>query len=94
MTSLENCMSISARCRLNLDITQVELATLLGVHPISVSHWERGTSTPTPWQNTALNMLNEIWTDEMKPKTASNLIAQDGGFEAFRKLCELSYKFV
>jgi transcriptional regulator with XRE-family HTH domain len=34
-----------------LGLTQVQFAQLLGVHPITVSKWERDVSPPTPYQN-------------------------------------------
>jgi transcriptional regulator with XRE-family HTH domain len=34
--------------RTKLGLTQVQLASLLGVHPLTVSKWERGTLAPTP----------------------------------------------
>lgn len=36
--------------RKKLGLTQVEYAILLGVHPITVSKWERGHAEPTSWQ--------------------------------------------
>jgi putative transcriptional regulator len=39
---------IDTRARLN--ITQVELASLLGVHPLTVSKWERGVREPNAYQ--------------------------------------------
>lgn len=36
--------------RSSLDLTQVQFADLLGVHPITVSKWERGILTPTSHQ--------------------------------------------
>jgi predicted transcriptional regulator len=37
--------------RKQLGLNQVEFAQLAGVHPITVSKWERGEATPTPYQN-------------------------------------------
>lgn len=39
---------LSSRKRLKL--TQAEFSCLMGVHPITVSKWERGLAEPTPWQ--------------------------------------------
>lgn len=41
-------MSEIAALRLRLGYTQRRLSELLGVHPLTVSRWERGTLTPTP----------------------------------------------
>lgn len=37
--------------RKRLGLNQVEFAQLAGVHPITVSKWERGEAFPTPYQN-------------------------------------------
>jgi putative transcriptional regulator len=39
------------RLRENLDLNQVEFARLSGVHPITVSKWERREAAPTAYQN-------------------------------------------
>ena len=36
--------------RESLGLTQAQFAQLLGVHPITVSKWERDVSPPTPYQ--------------------------------------------
>lgn len=36
--------------RVSLGLTQVQLAQLLGVHPLTVSKWERGQGEPSPHQ--------------------------------------------
>jgi DNA-binding transcriptional regulator YiaG len=35
--------------RLRLRLSQVEFAILLGVHPVTVSKWERGEAEPSVW---------------------------------------------
>jgi|1185.fasta_scaffold161790_3 putative transcriptional regulator len=42
------------RLREKLGLSQVQLAQLLGVHPLTVSKWERGVLAPTPHQNALL----------------------------------------
>ena len=37
--------------RKQLGLNQVEFAQLSGVHPITVSKWERGEANPTSYQN-------------------------------------------
>lgn len=51
--------SAIATTRKRLDLTQVELATLVGVHPLTVSKWERGTATPPPHQEALLNSFEK-----------------------------------
>ena len=36
--------------RTQLGLSQVQLSQLLGVHPLTVSKWERGVLAPTPHQ--------------------------------------------
>ena len=38
-----------AECRKRLGLTQVEFSILIGVHPITVSKWERGQAEPSSW---------------------------------------------
>lgn len=51
------------RTRTKLKLTQTQLASLLGVHVITVSKWERGVLRPTPHQQAllraALNAANK-----------------------------------
>lgn len=42
-----------------LGLTQVQLAQLLGVHPLTVSKWERGLLTPTPHQQALLESFKK-----------------------------------
>ncbi len=37
--------------RESLALTQAQFATLLGVHSLTVSKWERGVLAPSPYQN-------------------------------------------
>ncbi|MBK7537540.1 MAG: helix-turn-helix domain-containing protein [Myxococcales bacterium] len=50
------------RTRTALKLTQTQLASLLGVHVVTVSKWERGLLRPTPHQEAllraALNAAN------------------------------------
>jgi DNA-binding transcriptional regulator YiaG len=41
--------------RTTLNLTQTDLAQLLGVHTITVSKWERDVSAPTPYQRALLH---------------------------------------
>ena len=45
------------RLRTRLGLTQVQLAELTGVHPITVSKWERGVLMPGPHQQQILAAL-------------------------------------
>lgn len=43
-----------AKVRAMLGLTQVELASMLGVHALTVSKWEREVATPSPYQHALL----------------------------------------
>ncbi len=45
--------------RARLGLTQVQLSSLLGVHPLTVSKWERGVSSPSPHQEALLNSFQK-----------------------------------
>lgn len=47
---MKRAQETMAARRRHLAMTQVEFARLLGVHPVTVAHWEGGRSKPTPWQ--------------------------------------------
>lgn len=38
-------------------MTQVEFSRLLGVHPVTVSKWERAAAMPSPWQSNIMAAL-------------------------------------
>jgi transcriptional regulator with XRE-family HTH domain len=42
-----------------LGLSQTQLAQLLGVHPLTVSKWERGLLTPPPHQETMLRSFRK-----------------------------------
>ena len=52
-------MSVAA-LRQSLGLTQVELARIVGVHPLTISKWERGVLEPTPWQAALLGAFRRI----------------------------------
>ena len=45
--------------RKQLGLNQVQFAQLAGVHPITVSKWERGEATPTAYQNALFSQFGE-----------------------------------
>jgi putative transcriptional regulator len=40
-----------------LNLNQLQFAQLLGVHPITVSKWERGIATPTDYQQAFMSQF-------------------------------------
>ena len=54
----EHCTGSSTRSlREALDLTQAELAAVLGVHAMTISKWERGTAYPSPYNTQQLGLL-------------------------------------
>jgi transcriptional regulator with XRE-family HTH domain len=43
--------------RESFELSQIQFAQLMGVHPITVSKWERGVSPPTPYQMALLDQF-------------------------------------
>lgn len=53
-----NAVSIK-KLREKLGLNQVEFAQLAGVHPITVSKWERDEATPSAYQNALFEQFSE-----------------------------------
>ncbi|MDF9828543.1 putative transcriptional regulator [Ereboglobus sp. PH5-10] len=53
-----------ASLRKKLGINQVELAQLIGVHPITISKWERGESAPSAYQHALLQEFGTAAKDK------------------------------
>jgi DNA-binding XRE family transcriptional regulator len=65
------------------DLTQVQLADLLAVTPMTVSNWESGRAEPSGWKLTILLRMNELSIPvevlmEVRRKLKQNLTRQDG----------------
>ncbi len=84
--------TLCRQCRTHLRLSQVQFATLLGVHPNTVYKWERHRAVPTPWQLGALNSLNAASVEVPDPAgedlilTPRVLITKRGAFAAFSTL--------
>jgi transcriptional regulator with XRE-family HTH domain len=58
------CIMTVKQCREGIGLGQIEFACVIGVHPITVSKWERGVSRPNPYQAALIRELG--WpTDKM-----------------------------
>lgn len=55
-----------AALRERLGFSQVQLAQLMGVHPLTVSRWERGQLTPTPHQAALLGSFDSAAANQEK----------------------------
>jgi putative transcriptional regulator len=58
------------KLRKRLDLPQTEFGQLLGVHPMTVSRWERGEHRPTPYQQA---LMNEFDKAAAQPKIVEEL---------------------
>ena len=47
------------KLRKRLDLPQAEFGQLLGVHPMTVSRWEREEHDPTPYQQAMMNEFDK-----------------------------------
>ena len=62
-----------------LGLTQVQLAQLLGVHPFTVSKWERGILSPTPHQDALLQSFRKARVTQADiGESVANLLASAG----------------
>ena len=52
-----------AELRKKLNLTQKQLALLLGMHDQTISKWERGTVTPGPYHQALLNAMSRSQID-------------------------------
>jgi len=64
--------------RTKLGLNQVEFAQIAGVHPITVSKWERGTAAPTPYQNALFQQFREAAKDKSIRQTIRNVLITAG----------------
>jgi putative transcriptional regulator len=65
--------------RNKLGLSQVQLAQLLGVHPLTISKWERGVSGPTPHQAALLQSFGKAGQAKQQIGTeVSNLLVTAG----------------
>jgi putative transcriptional regulator len=62
------------KTRHRLGLNQVEFAQLTGVHPITVSKWERRESVPTPYQTALFQQFREAARDRTVRETLRNIL--------------------
>ena len=61
-----------------LGLNQVEFAQLAGVHPITVSKWERNEATPTPYQSALFEQFREGARNREVRSTLKNVLMAAG----------------
>jgi DNA-binding transcriptional regulator YiaG len=66
------------KMRVKLGLNQVEFAQLAGVHPITVSKWERNESVPTAYQNALFDQFREAARDKQVRETLKNILIGAG----------------
>ena len=66
------------KLRDQLGLNQVEFAQLSGVHPITVSKWERGEATPTAYQNALFEQFREGARNQKVRETVKDILVSAG----------------
>ncbi len=64
--------------RKKLGLNQVEFAQLVGVHPITVSKWERDDAVPTPYQNALFDQFKTAAKDRVVRNTLKSILIGAG----------------
>jgi DNA-binding transcriptional regulator YiaG len=67
-----------ANLRSKLSLNQVEFAQLVGVHPITVSKWERGVAAPTAYQTALFAQFQEGAKDQEVRQTLKQVLVAAG----------------
>lgn len=61
-----------------LGLNQVEFAQLTGVHPVTVSKWERNEAFPTPYQNALFEQFSQASRQKEVRKTLRGVLVGAG----------------
>ena len=64
--------------REQLGLNQVEFAQLSGVHPITVSKWERGEAVPSAYQNALFEQFREGARSQKVQETFKDVLVSAG----------------
>ena len=78
--------------RERLGLTQEQLARLLGVHPLTVSKWERGLLQPTAHQEELLRSFRVASRDEEASEQIRKALAAAGTILALYLLLKAALK--
>lgn len=71
--------------RQSLGLTQAQLARLLGIHPVTISTWERGKTVPSAWQEAMLEHFRDHVLrchEDMKPELGLPVLLESRGMGA------------
>lgn len=66
------------RLRKKLGLNQVEFAQLSGVHPITVSKWERGAASPSAYQNALFGQFQQASRKKVVRDTLRDILISAG----------------
>jgi len=66
------------KMRGRLGLNQVEFAQLAGVHPITVSKWEREEAVPTAYQNALFEQFQQASRDREVRETLKGILISAG----------------
>ena len=61
-----------------LGLSQAEFAQLFGVHPMTISKWERGVLKPTSYQGVLMNDFEKASRDKIVKETLKNVLIGAG----------------
>ena len=64
--------------RESLGLNQVEFAQLNGVHPITISKWERAESAPTSYQKALFDQFRQAAKDRQVRDTLKDILISAG----------------
>lgn len=78
--------------RENLGLNQTQFAGLMGVHPMTVSRWERGKVPPTPYQSAFLEEFKKAARDEKVRRTVAAVLIAAGIVAAVYLLLQAARK--
>ena len=78
------------KLRRGLGLNQDKFGQLLGIHPMTVSKWERGILTPTPYQVAMMEAFKKAARKEEIKKTLKNILVAAGVVAAVYLLLKCS----
>lgn len=78
--------------RQDLGLNQDKFGQLFGIHPMTVSKWERGILTPTPYQVAMMEAFKKAARKEEIRKTLKNVLVAAGVIAAIYLLLTHSQK--
>ena len=78
------------KLRQNLGLNQDKFGQLFGIHPMTVSKWERGVLTPRPYQLAMMEAFKKAARKEEIKKTLKNILVAAGVIAAIYLLLKYS----